>query len=112
MSKILHAGGDVRTPSPGEYESMKCDTCGEEMTVERDVDGPTSSIEAMAKRSHKHDRFTCPNAGKMWHNQIIHLLRAIDKTPSATLTAIYQVEINAIRKAKKHTKEVGNIWFA
>jgi predicted RNA-binding Zn-ribbon protein involved in translation (DUF1610 family) len=105
MSKALHAGYDVRTPSPGEFKSMKCDTCGEEMTVERNVVGATGFAEAMAKKSHKHDRFTCPNAGEMWHNQIIHLLEAVNKTPSATLSAIYQVEINGIRKTKKHTKE-------
>jgi hypothetical protein len=101
----LHVGFDTFSANPGEKENATCHTCGDAMEVERNVNAATGWAEAMAKRSHLHDRFTCPNAGEKWHQQIIVLMKALGKSPSAALDAIYEKEIDVIKLTRKPTKE-------
>ena len=104
MAKGYHSGYDIKTPSAGHQGTMYCDVCKEEMGFEPNVKGATSRGEAMAGKSHVYDRYTCKNAGENWHNQIISLLKEIDRNPSVLLGNIMKKEIKGILKNKKATK--------
>lgn len=104
MSQSLYAGYEVLTPECGKHESMNCPTCGDVMNVERDVEGATGFAEAMAGRKHKHDRFTCPNAGKNWHVQIIKLGHEAKNTASAAIERMINDEIRGILETRRPTK--------
>lgn len=60
----------VRSAKPGEIDELACSVCGEMMEVQRGVNGPTGFAEAMAKKKHLHDSFTCPFREEMWHMQV------------------------------------------
>lgn len=107
-SKPLYAGYEVRTPDPGEHESMTCSTCGDAMDVERDVEGATGFAEAMAGRKHKYDRFTCPNAGTDWHVQVIKLMQEADRTASASVEKVIREEIVTVLGTRVATKKVSH----
>ena len=106
MANILHPG-EVLTPEPGKFSEMNCSICGDKMNAERNVDGATGWAEAMAKHKHLHDRFTCPNAGEDWHQQLILLNDAIRDTPSDCLAKIMEGEKNQILMERKATKKIG-----
>lgn len=101
---VLHSGWDIVMTKPGEYDSMKCRVCGEEMAVTRNAFGPTSSMGAMFGSKHIHDEFLCANAVFGWHDQVRRLREVIRDTPSAKLTAIYEEEIREILEKRKPTK--------
>jgi len=94
------------SPSPGEYESINCDTCNTKMDVIRGVYGPTSSIEAMARRKHLHDSFICSHRGEMWHIQVDRLQLLATKTPSKTFEIMLLAEVDGILRTRVETKEV------
>ena len=74
MHQIDWYGNDGRfNPAPGTRVTVKCGVCGVQMNVRRNVLGPTSSTEAMAGKSHRHDRFTCPYLDENWHKEIYRL---------------------------------------
>lgn len=101
---MYHSGWDVMYPEPGKVERSYCNACDEEMDVERNVECATGMAEAMAGRKHLCDRFTCPNAGQDWHNQLIALRQLIDRTPSRTLAGLVQAEVNEIMQRRQPTK--------
>lgn len=74
MRQVDWNGNDGRcNPAPGTLEAAECGICGAQMNVQRDVFGPTSAVEAMAGKKHKHDSFICPFIGKRWHEEIYYL---------------------------------------
>lgn len=101
---MYHAGFDYFSPEAGEHESVKCKACLCLMDVERGV-LRTKGRYGILTEPRKEDIFTCPNAGKDWHSQIIALIREKDRTPSTLLANLYEEEIVDIRKRKKKTKD-------
>lgn len=109
MSKVIHVGWDRKTPDVGVHESMDCETCGTKMAVERNqprypryYGGSKVNVETLDRC----DVFTCPHAGEKWHNQVIALKMSQQKTPSFSLAAIYQSDIEKIIASKTPTKEI------
>lgn len=60
-------------PKPGKTETAKCGVCGIDMSVKRNVLGPTSMAESMGHGKHRHDSFRCSNLDKDWHKRIHRL---------------------------------------
>jgi hypothetical protein len=106
----LQLGADTYTRYVGETGPAFCRTCGDEMGCEPNEVGATTLAEAMSGKKHLHTRFTCPNAGTNWHNQVIKLKKAINDTPSAELTKIFAKEMKSILKNRKATKIVHPIF--
>ncbi|MFQ5913345.1 MAG: hypothetical protein ACE5JS_09190 [Nitrospinota bacterium] len=65
--------------SKGEYH---CGVCNTKCEVKRNVYGPTTFAEAMAKTFRYHDLFVCPHRDEKWHEQALNLVQAIEETPS------------------------------
>ncbi len=80
-------------PAPGIVKTAKCGVCGRQMNVERNVLGATSSVEAMMRRKHLHDSFTCPNINKSWHEKIVNLKNEALNTASDKIKKILGEEI-------------------
>lgn len=98
-------GWDCFSAVPGEFEELSCRVCGEKLDVRRNVEGPTSSVEAMAGRKHLHDSFTCKNSNEKWHRQALSLFKLAEDTPSAILANQLTNEALEIIRTKQHTKE-------
>lgn len=92
--------------SEDKIAELHCSVCDEKMDVKRNVDGPTSSAEAMAKGSHLHDVFLCPFRNEMWHRQICKLTEEAVKCPSKRLADIMIAEADGVLKSRQATKEV------
>lgn len=96
------------TPECGTQDAMDCDICGENMDIQRDVNGPTGLAEAMGKMRHMHDVFSCPFRETEWHKQAASLIAAAHKTPSKQLEVMLLDEMKEIVASKQSTKEVSN----
>ena len=71
MFKIAWHGNDGYCfPEPGKVKRVKCGICGVFMSVKRNVLGCISFVGAIGGIKHIHDRFTCPNTKKDWHEKI------------------------------------------
>lgn len=57
-------------PDPGKVKKQSCGICGMQMTVRRNILGPTCLAMAMTGHKRRHDAFFCPNYGKGWHEMI------------------------------------------
>jgi len=110
MAQDKHTPGwDRFTPDAKDYkdfEYQNCRVCGRKFNVSGVKDAATQMVEAMAGRKHKHVVFSCPNAGKEWHNQALALRVLAEKTPSKTLEAIYTDEAEKLILKKNATKKV------
>jgi len=91
-------GYDIFHFKPDTVDEMHCKVCGTICLVERNVTGPTGFAEAMAKRSHLHDVFNCPNSGIPWHEQALELVLEIEKTPSKRLAELMRLDLEEILK--------------
>tara|TARA_Y100000034_G_scaffold124892_1_gene173677 strand:+ start:292 stop:621 length:330 start_codon:yes stop_codon:yes gene_type:complete len=109
MSIHHRAGWDSFTPAPGEEEKMSCRVCGEDMEVNRNVNGPTGYVEAMAKRGHPHDHFFCKNSGEDWHNQVLRIRQSAEENPSKLIAHMMSVEANEIILTRKATKDCSTL---
>jgi len=108
MSKFDHktgysAGWDHFTPAPGDKESMECRICATEMTVRRNVNGPTGYVEAISRKEHLHDSFSCPNSDEAWHNQALAIMQWMQMTPSLSVKKILEDELAIILETKTPT---------
>lgn len=97
------AGIDCVSVDPGKLESFVCRVCGVECEVQRNIDGPTSWAESIAKMKHMHDSFKCKQAMDPWHLQARALLQEKRKTNSTRLKQILQEEIDEILRTKQTT---------
>lgn len=82
-------------------DGMECNVCGRLCDVSRNVNSPTSWGESMAKKSHWHDEFRCPNRDEPWHKQALDLLMELEKTNSPSLKKIMAEDLSTIIKKKK-----------
>lgn len=108
-NKHYHAGYDSFSPAPGTQQDMFCNACRDKMDVRRNVNGPTGFAEAMGGGKHLHDSFTCHNAGKDWHDQIIALDKELRKTSSSAIASILEEEIEEVRASRVCTRKA-NMW--
>lgn len=91
---------------PGEQDKSFCGVCNEEMVVIRNVNGPTGMAEAMAKRKHLHDWFSCPHMEEEWHKQVKALIEDATKSSSKRIEDIMLAEAKEVIAARKETKRV------
>jgi len=89
------------TPDPGEVVRTHCDICETLMDVKRNVFGPTGWAEAMAKRGHLHDVYTCPRKEEKWHKHIEKLTEEMNKTVSVNIKALLTDEIEETLESNK-----------
>jgi len=78
---------------------MDCRVCGAGMDAARGLTGPTGFAEAMARRGHLHDRFTCPNSGEPWHREALALRQAMEDTPSRRVRALMGEDLDELLAA-------------
>lgn len=98
------------SPDAGEHdpqEKMYCGVCGDVMDARLGVNGPTGSVEAMAKRKHLHDSYTCPNMEEVWHLQLIALRNEKRRTASTLIEALLEEEVVMVLETRKETKHIG-----
>lgn len=79
---MANPGYDVFFPLPRTEDSMRCRVCNTECNVTRDEMGATGFAEAMARSTHKHDRFQCPHSETEWHTYALNLFQESEKTSS------------------------------
>ena len=84
--------------TPRSAEEMRCRVCGAKCNVRRDVYGPENFVHAIGKINDLWDVFTCPHAGKGWHEQALRLSMAIEETPSKRVAALMQQDLEDILK--------------
>ena len=82
----------IQYRNPGAVRSAMCRIRSRKMNVTRNVFGPTSFAEAMARRGHKHDSFHCPALDKPWHQQAEILEEETRNTSSALIACILRFE--------------------
>jgi len=102
-----HSGFDFFTPDAGTTQALFCVACLQNMDVQRNVDyrGGNSITGPSDGPSRKIDKFTCPNAGQDWHDQVIAIRRLQRDTPSQTFVDLVEVEIQQIIKTRRPTKQ-------
>jgi hypothetical protein len=93
-------GYDLLFSNPDEFLVRRCPTCGDEMDVERGRVGATSWGEAMARRSHRHDQFRCPNATLAWHGQAVRLRKEAANTASKTVRKLIRNELTELLRTR------------
>jgi len=106
-TKHFHAGWDHFTPEPGKHDKMFCRVCKSEMTVTRNVNGPTGWAEAIGKGKHLHDTFECPFAQEDWHNQARILKERIEKETCSRIAKLLKKEVKEVLESRKTTLKRG-----
>ncbi len=87
---------DVFVAEPGVLDRVSCKVCGCLCTVTRDAYGPTGFVEAMGRKSRRHDRFDCPNKDTAWHRHALELVLAIDGMPSRRVTELMKLDLDEL----------------
>ena len=78
---------------PQTAEEMSCRVCGSKCLVRREVHGPREFVTVTQKVHDVWDVFTCPHAGKAWHEKAVELAVAIDETPSKRVGALMREDL-------------------
>lgn len=94
----LLVGYTIFHPDPGKCDEINCEVCNTKCIVERNRNGPTSSVMAMGGSKRLHDCFWCPYHEAEWHEQALKLAQAIRDTPSKKIKAIIQEELDELLK--------------
>ena len=94
--RIAHKGYDVFYTEPSVSETMECRVCGTLCDVKRNATGPTGHLSAMSGNQTLHDSFRCPNIGKDCHNEATKLAMAIDRTPSKSIAAVMNKDLQIL----------------
>ena len=102
---MQHGAEGIYTPDPGTVDEAFCTVCGVRMNVQRDCDGATSMVMALAKRTRKYDLFKCPHLGKGWHRQASALLAEARNTTSRGLASMMKSEVALIIETRVPTQE-------
>lgn len=89
-------GASIFYAEPGTVDEMHCTACGAVCDVQRDVDGYTSYVAAVARRTSRVDVFTCPHADTDWHRLAVRLVKAIAETPSRRLAALMHQDLEDV----------------
>ena len=103
MAKTYHPG-ERFTPDPGTKVKMRCGICDSIMDVKRNKYGPRSWAAAMAGHKSAYDEFTCPHAGKDWHEQARLLKAEIEETASAVMADMMRLELFDIIQRREPTR--------
>jgi hypothetical protein len=90
---------DIYYTAPDTETKMSCKVCRSECKVERSKTGPTGYAEAVAGRGHWHDEFSCPNRGKLWHDQALNLVLELENTPSNRLAELMRLDLEELLRA-------------
>ena len=93
---VAHKGVDVFYTELGVSETMECRVCGSLCNVKRNATGPTGHLAAMTGNHTRHDSFRCPNIGKDWHDKAVKLVMAINDTPSKSIAAIMNKDLEDV----------------
>lgn len=94
-------GYDYFTPRPDVIDKIGCKVCGSNCDVKRGVSGPTGFGEAMARKGHLHDLFSCPHSDAEWHEQALEIMKDIRDCHSPSLKKIMESDVAKIIKKKK-----------
>ncbi len=86
-------GYDYITTEPNAAAHMDSPVCGQRMYVNRGRYGPTCYAEAMARKGHTHDRFTCPDGEERWHAEALALKKEADETVSTRVRALIEEDL-------------------
>lgn len=87
--------------APGEQVSVLCRVCGTTCQVRRNVMGPMSYAEALAKKKRARDLFTCPNANVVWHQRVLKLVQEKEQTQSKRIRVLLDDDIKEILNAPR-----------
>ena len=74
------------------FTRSPCTVCGAVMNVRRNIFGPTSFAQAMARTGRWHDRFSCPYREEPWHERVAALGAEARRVPSDVLARIIRLE--------------------
>lgn len=91
-------GYGLFSTEPNAHQSLKCNICGAECLVERNLPVPLGFAAGMAGLDKKprdkfYDRFSCPDLKKKWHKQSVRLVKEIEKTPSKRIAHLMQQDL-------------------
>ena len=92
----LEKGYGIWTFPPQAVDRFVCAVCGTACEVSRDVDGPTSWAEGMARKHHIHDSFVCPKGDEAWHQHAVELLKWIEACPSPSVADLGRRDLDAL----------------
>ena len=106
---MYHKGYCIFSVDPGECKTIKCRVCGIKCDVKRNVPGPHSYTEYLAKvysggkaKVSIMDVFACPRAQEKWHEKACELAEEMFETRSSRVKAMLKAEINDL--VAKHRK--------
>lgn len=80
----------------GTVEERWCGVCGTKCAVLRNESGPTCFSEAVARRGHPHDTFSCPYYGAEWHMKTSRLIKEWRDTNSKRLRALIELDLDEL----------------
>jgi len=95
--KLHYKGWDAIFPNVGELDSWDCRVCGTACVVCRNIVGQTNPY---GSHDRPHDSFCCPNAGEVWHTQVLRIRQAIDDMPSPSVKALMEQDVAALLKGR------------
>jgi len=101
---MTRKGYDILFADPGARADADCLVCGARCRVKRNVYGPTSFVEAVGRKSRRHDAFSCPYSGEEWHERALQLVLAIEATPSPRVARLMELDLADLLRKRKHRK--------
>jgi len=96
MTQPIEAGHGIWFFPSHAVGEFTCTVCGSACAVSRDVDGPTSWVESMAKKHHVHDCFVCPKADEPWHQHAVELVKWIETCPSPSAAELGRRDLDTL----------------
>jgi hypothetical protein len=94
----MHLGFEIFYTTPRQVDEMFCRVCGSLCEVKRDVYEPANFGMAQANISDLYDVFSCPHAGKSWHDKALKLVLAIQETPSKKMADLMLQDLKDLLK--------------
>jgi hypothetical protein len=90
----------THAPDAGTVKEAHCGVCKSNMKVTRNLYSKAGRLGS----DRYYDWFECEHKDEVWHKQLYALEHEFEKTPSATLAALYRKEINGILESHRPTK--------